>query len=118
MTDWTAYPNFTEAEFTCRCGCGRADMDDHFMFALQNLRDRLGFPFPINSGYRCEDYNSRMGYTQTHATGKAADIGVSRDKARMLVDEAGSFNGIGVKQKGGGRFIHLDTLDRVAMWSY
>lgn len=120
MTDWASYSNFSESEFTCRCGCGKADMDDHFMFALQVLRTRLGFPFPINSGFRCKDYNTRKGYTQTHATGKAADIGVSGHLARALIDGASSFNGLGVNQHGPHekRFVHLDTLERSTVWDY
>ena len=34
MIDWNDYPNFTEKEFLCQCGCGRADMDQDFMDRL------------------------------------------------------------------------------------
>jgi len=124
MTDWAAYPNFSRAEFECRCGCGRADMDDHFMFRLQHLRTNLDFPFPITSGYRCEEYNTARGFTQTHASGKAADIGVQGEKAWALLNALdGKFTGIGINQKGSKRFIHLDTLfgsgiPRPTIWDY
>jgi len=125
VTDWAAYPNFSRSEFECRCGrCGLASMDDQFMFKLQNLRTRLGFPFPITSGYRCPNYNTSRGFTQTHASGKAADIGVRGDRAWALLNELdGQFSGIGINQKGDKRFIHLDTLTpeeapRPTIWSY
>lgn len=119
MTDWAAYPNFSRHEFECMCGrCGLASMDDEFMAALQALRTDLGFRFVITSGYRCEAYNAHRGFTQTHSSGRAADIGVSHDQARQLIAAAGAFNGLGVNQKGDRRFVHLDMLDRVAVWSY
>ncbi len=124
MTDWPAYPNFSRAEFECRCGCGRANMDDHFMFKLQNLRTRLGFPLPVTSGYRCEAYNIARGFTQTHASGKAADLGVRGERAWELLNELdGQFSGVGINQKGDKRFIHLDTLapqeaPRPNIWGY
>ena len=34
--NWDAYPNFTEDEFRCKCGCGRA---------VINVENR---PFPLN----------------------------------------------------------------------
>ena len=111
MTDWAAYPNFSRAEFECPCGCGRADMDDQFMFKIQNVRTRLGFPMPVNSGFRCEAYNTARGFTQTHASGKAGDFGVRGERAWALLNGLdGQFSGIGVNQKGSKRFIHLDTL--------
>ena len=36
--DWSVYRNFRKDEFTCKCGCGRADMQPSFMGRLQALR--------------------------------------------------------------------------------
>ena len=63
---------------------------------------------------------------RAHTTGKAADIAVSREDAFHLLSLALSkgFTGIGVQQKGSGRFIHLDTIEnsegrpRPTVWSY
>lgn len=43
---------------------------------LQPLRDLYGKPITINSGYRCEALNKRVGGARTsqHMTGQAADI--------------------------------------------
>lgn len=125
--DWSKYPNFSEREMACR-HCGRADMDPMFMRVLQALRDELGFPLVISSGYRCPEHNasvSTTGRDGPHTTGRAADIKIHGHRARLLIAHAGFFSGIGVKQNGphAQRFIHLDTLDgeddlRPWVWSY
>jgi zinc D-Ala-D-Ala carboxypeptidase len=61
-----------------------------------------------------------------HSTGRAIDIAVQGEKAHQLLKKAFSMGigGIGVNQKGSGRFIHLDDLDetdnhtRPWVWSY
>lgn len=126
MIDWDAYPNFSEDEFRCKCGCGRADMDMEFMDTLQTLRSILGKPLPITSGFRCGVYNAQVSSTGSqgpHTTGKAADISMrGKDAHRMLRVAVGMFTGVGISQKGGARFIHLDTLPegltRPWVWSY
>lgn len=126
MINWADYPNFSEEEFRCKCGCAKASMDKQFIDDLQVLRNIVGFPLPINSGYRCPEHNNAVsgtGYSGPHTTGKAADLGVDRQKAHKVLQTALSmgFAGIGVAQKGSGRFIHLDTLDeglRPTVWSY
>lgn len=43
---------------------------------LQPLRDKVGHPLRINSGYRCPELNREVGGVQTsqHVKGEAADI--------------------------------------------
>ena len=125
MIDWTRYKNFSEGEFRCKCGCGSALMDAEFLDQLQFLRDFVAFPLKINSGYRCPTHNNKVsgtGFTGPHTTGKAVDIGVDRKKAHKVLKTAFSmgFAGIGIKQQGTGRFIHLDMLEerRPTVWSY
>jgi uncharacterized protein YcbK (DUF882 family) len=106
-------------------------MDWSFMSALQTLRKRVDLPFPINSGYRCESYNSSIGGGTPHPLGKAADIAVWGFLAREVLDKATKveygFTGIGLMQHGSlrDRFIHLDTLrndetpaTRPWIWTY
>jgi hypothetical protein len=55
-----------------------------------------------------------------HSRGIAVDIAIQGPEAVRLLDlalELG-FTGIGVQQKGDGRFLHLDTRDTPAIWSY
>lgn len=122
-------PNFTRAEMQCKCGCGRSDMDHAFMLKLQGVRDTVG-PLTISSGYRCPEYNRRVsstGENGPHTLGKAADIACSGPQAHALLYEIAfrGFTGVGFQQKGGGRFIHVDTLTpaeangrRPWIWSY
>jgi zinc D-Ala-D-Ala carboxypeptidase len=115
-------------EFACR-HCGANLIDHQFVTELDELRHAIGFPLPITSGYRCPEYNAQVsstGQTGPHTTGRAADILVSHARALKLVQVATAMNftGIGVKQNGTGRFIHLDNLPnspahpRPTIWSY
>ena len=121
---------FSRAELECRCGCGRADMADHFLAALDDVRRSFG-PIRLSSAFRCPAHNARVsatGLDGPHTTGQAADILVSgKDAHRLLALAAihGVFNGIGVAQTGPHhrRFIHLDTPElegglRPWLWSY
>ena len=133
MIDWSLYPNFTEDEFRCRgtdCCDGRADMHPIFLALLQAARSDLGFALNITSGYRCPVHNARVSSTGErgpHTTGKAGDIAISRQPAFFLLGWAmaqKAITGIGLKQHGSSRFIHLDILTepehapRPTIWSY
>lgn len=118
---------FTDKELSCPC-CGVNGFAAETHKRLNLLRAALGFPLPLNSAYRCPAYNSLKGYTQTHATGHAADAKVTHKQAYQVMRLAPKygFTGIGFKQKGpvSGRFIHLDDLEeadrrpRPHIWSY
>lgn len=120
---------FHMREFACRCGCGQNLIDFAFVEELDRLRAAVGFPIKVTSGYRCPDYNARVSTTGRegpHTTGRAADLAVDRANAVRLLRVAINmgFTGIGVQQKGAGRFIHLDNLPntvgspRPTIWSY
>jgi zinc D-Ala-D-Ala carboxypeptidase len=127
------WPSFSFDEMACRETGGNL-MIPAFMDRLQNLRDHLGFPLIVTSGYRSLEHSveaikphDRPG---SHTYGLAVDISISGDRAWSLLHEATNldFTGIGIKQAGPvkGRFIHLDTLTpdiarhapRPAVWSY
>ena len=108
--------------------CGAYAMDDTFMQRLDQLREDMGFPFPVTSAYRCEKHpiEARKKAPGAHTTGKAIDIGVSGNDAYILIEAAirDNFTGIGINQKGNSRFIHLDIIPhsssspRPWIWSY
>lgn len=119
---------FSAEELQCRC-CGAMEMDGEFMRQVVALRRQLGFPFPVTSAYRCPAHNavvSSTGPSGPHTTGKAIDITVSgRDAMRLLQAALNThyFTGIGINQRGNGRFIHLDALKgpeypRPTIWTY
>ena len=116
---------FSESELKCK-HCKEYHFNDSTLVRLNRLRSMYGKPVHINSGYRCAEYNTKMGYTQTHATGQAVDVRASRKEAYKILKIAMmmGFTGIGVKQKGEDRFLHLDDLNEVEgrprpiIWSY
>ena len=120
-------PHFSDAELACKCGCGLLPAQSS-QDRLERVRVRFGKPMRVTSGSRCPDYNARVsgtGRTGPHTKG-AFDIGAERGDALTLVRIAleEGFTGIGVQQKGAGRFIHLDDLPdapgqpRPTIWSY
>ena len=124
---------FSKEELQCRCGqfCDYAcPMDAEFLDRIDRLREDFGKPLKVTSGYRCPSHNANVSSTGTsgpHVSGKAIDFGVSRRDAHALLKIAMSmnFSGIGIAQKGSGRFIHLDDLTatetnnmRPWLWSY
>ena len=114
-------------EFKCS-HTGQCDMNPEFIDKLNDLRLAFGKPMKITSGYRHTSHPiERKKQTHgAHTTGQAADIAVSREDALDLLSLAltRGFTGIGIQQKGSGRFIHLDTLKnsperpRPTIWSY
>lgn len=123
------WPNFTYAELRCKCGrCGSdgTEMDGAFMHQVQQLRERYGQPLVISSAYRCPAHpvEARKARPGAHSTGAALDIACSGAEALAILRLAMAmpFTGIGIQQKGAGRFIHLDMapapLPRPTIWSY
>ena len=122
-----SFKYFTADELKCQ-HCGAEGIDEYFMAKIDNLREELGFPFPVTSGYRCPEHpiEARKKAPGAHTSGKAVDIGVRGQEAYRLIEGAIElrFKGIGIAQKGEGRFIHLDDIEnsssrpRPWIWSY
>lgn len=78
---------------------------------LQWIRDQIGVPIHINSAYRCEKHNKKIGgakYSQ-HLQGKAYDIRADRISPfhlAFLTGHAG-FKGIIIYDN----FVHVDSRD-------
>ncbi len=125
MIDWGSLPNFSQSEFTCHCGCGRAEMNGPFMDILQAIRTKYGRPMKVNSGFRCQAHDQAVGGAGVHPTGCAGDFGVAGEDAFHLTKIAFALGitGYGSKQKGpwSKRFLHIDTLPgggRPRTWTY
>ena len=98
-------------------------MRPEFMERLQRLRLEFGKPMRITSGYRCPSHPIEAKKTAPgpHSTGLACDVGVQGADAHQLLGLAlaQGFKGIGVQQKGEGRFLHLDLMtEQGRLWSY
>jgi len=115
---------FSENELRCKCGCGEYYFNSGTLARLNQVRIEYNKPITISSGFRCNSYNIQIGATQTHSSGQAVDISVNRKNAHKLLKLAfkHGFTGIGVKQHGKSRFIHLDDIadenKRPWIWSY
>lgn len=125
--DWRKYPNFTEAEFRCKHS-GKTEMNAAFMDKLQRLRSAYAKPIRVTSGFRDKTHPAERKKTTTgaHQTGRAVDIAVQGHEVYELVRMAMAFGftGIGLKQHGAQRFLHLDDLPHSAkqprpwIWTY
>lgn len=124
---------FAASEFACKgSGCcgGQSRMDPDFVDTLDKLRHLCGFPLVVTSGYRCPTHNQRVSTTGPagpHTTGRAVDLAVDRKRAHEVIRIAFDLEitGIGWKQHGASRFVHLDDLyeadghaPRPTIWTY
>jgi uncharacterized protein YcbK (DUF882 family) len=92
---------------------------------LQKVRDLLGKPIIITSGYRTPAHNQAVGGASNsmHIYGKAADChmsGVPLHKFLAYLIKYTDFNGYGIGNplKRGGNLIHCDTRDKFTVWVY
>lgn len=112
---------FSYEEFACP-HCGRNETDPTFIDRLDRVRHDCAFPFKINSGYRCPEYDAQFGGKGNHSSGVAADIAVENGKQRMLLVYYAlewNFHRLGI----GRNFVHIDQRDpdeapHHVMWTY
>lgn len=114
--------NFAVREVACRCGCGQCKIEPELIANLQVLRDEAGVPLVINSGYRCESHNRRVGGSprSQHMHGRAVDIrpiGMSLSQLCQLAEKIPGFaqGGIGYYPHRG--FLHVDVRSTPARWT-
>ena len=91
---------FKEKEFACKC-CGqlpplaRENVKALVREVLDPVREKLGKPIVVNSGYRCEKHNKDVGGVRNsqHLRGEAADIHCQdNEKLKQLIIENGKFD--------------------------
>ena len=121
--------NFSLSEFRCKDGSNVPEelLDNVQLLAdnLQKLRDRLGVPITVISGYRSPEYNKKCGgakYSQ-HLLALAADIRVKKYSPAdlqgivigMIKNQELFQGGVGVYNRS--NFLHYDCRGRAARWS-
>lgn len=112
--------HFREPEFLrCKPACSLKDMDEGFMYKLDQARDICVYPFILNSAFRTVDYEKSHGRkgTSSHCKGLAVDLACSSSVVRLYIIRAlfqVGFRRIGVYPT----FLHVDDDDSKvsALW--
>ena len=103
------WKNFTPAEIACR-GTGQLKLHPEALDKLQALRDRLGKPLIVRSGYRSPEHNRNVGGAprSKHMDGTAFDIAMANHDpvAFEVAARAVGFEGFGYYPRSG--FMHID----------
>ncbi|MEK7499904.1 MAG: D-Ala-D-Ala carboxypeptidase family metallohydrolase, partial [Patescibacteria group bacterium] len=114
-------------EFDCKCNnpdCTKTYIDDAALLKLESLRDLIGYPIRINSGYRCSKHQQELRDkglqtakgTSNHETGSAFDVSCENMTGEELATEAKrvGFSGIGTAPT----WVHIDTREIITEWLY
>lgn len=117
--------SFATSEFACHCSfpsCKQQLISVELIEKLQLVRNTLGAPVKINSGYRCPEYQAHLaaqgfetakGVSQ-HELGNAADI-TAKQIYSLGQEVKKHFKAIGE----GSSFFHVDTrADTTRYWFY
>ena len=124
---------FDDYEFACSCHRHETDnlgrnvldhiIDKRLVDLLDAIRERLGVPVTINSGYRCLEHNEEVGGVSNsqHIEGTAADItydGVDVDYLAEVAEACGQELGIngGIGKYYYQGFVHVDVRGYEARW--
>ena len=119
--------DFNRNEFACRgldCCSGSAPINIGLVVALQELRDLVGVPLRINSGFRCRTHNRTLGSQDDseHCLGNAADVkvpdGYGVDEFATLAETIPDFANGGIGRYPVRGFVHLDVRDEKARWTW
>ena len=111
--------NFKVSEFACKDGSDTVLISLCLVTVLQKIRDHFAKPVIINSAYRNDAYNKKVGgadYSQ-HKYGKAADIYISgvypATIAAYVETIMPNTGGIGIYRN----FVHVDVRAARARWN-
>ena len=113
-------PNFTLGEFVSKDGSDNVLVAATLVTILQKIRDKFGKAVTINSGYRSEAHNRKIGgsVNSLHVRGMAADIVVTDITPLAVAQYAESIGvgGIGHYPDGQGNFCHVDIRAARYRW--
>ena len=116
MSEWNS-EYFTREEFACKCGCGLDTVDFELVRALDYMRNHYDRAITVNSGCRCESYNTLVGGSDNsqHIVCRAADIvvdGITPELVAELAEQM-EMGGVGRYRS----FTHVDTRSNAqARW--
>ena len=122
---WDRIKYFVRGEFISP-DTNTEDMDFRIVSLLDSMRQILGMPIIINSGYRTSEHNAKVGGhpKSRHLTGLAVDIRCYSSKTRgKIIDFAVRYDA-GIKVMGMGvarSFLHVDIdgkREEFTVWPY
>lgn len=102
--------HFKVKEFKCKDGSDFVYIDDDLIEILESLRQFIGKPITIISGFRTNAYNHQVGGAQNsyHVQGMAADIKSNMSMVKLAVYAAMmGARGIGIYKD----WVHIDTRE-------
>ncbi len=111
--------NFKVREFACQDGSDTLFVSTELAHVLQQIRAHFGRPVTINSAYRTEQHNKKVGGSpfSQHKYGTAADIVVQgvapKEVARYAETLLGGKGGIGLYVWG----VHVDVRAKRSRWN-
>lgn len=112
---------FSNDEFLCPC-CGElpdGGIDENLLRVLDAIREEIGAPVIVSSGYRCHAHNEDVGGVadSQHIHGRAADIYCDAPGWTPLqiaaIAERNGADGIGLYED----FCHVDVRGHSARWA-
>lgn len=110
--------NFKVKEFACLDGTDTIFVSDELVKVLQSVRDNFGKPVIINSAYRTETHNKKVGGSANsqHKYGMAADIRINGVSPKTIATYLNKLmpdrGGIGVYSS----FVHIDVRTKKSRW--
>lgn len=109
--------HFHSTEFRCKCGCGKIKIDENLVKKMENIFSKLNASkCIISSGYRCPNYDKKIGgFVGKHAEGLAADCAYYDKNGKIIPSkivicvayDLNEINGIAMIK--GGNSTHLDN---------
>ena len=110
--------NFKVKEFACLDGTDTIFVSDELVKILQKVRNHFGASVIINSAYRTEAHNKKVGGSANsqHKYGMAADIRINGVSPKTIATYLNTLmpnsGGIGVYSS----FVHIDVRSKKSRW--
>lgn len=111
--------NFVVREFACKDGTDKVLIDLDLVKVLQKIREKLGVPITINSGYRTASHNAKVNGAPNslHLQGRAADIVAMGKTTLEIAACAESVGAHGILRYITDNFVHVDTRDNPGFYN-
>lgn len=103
--------HFKVREFACKDGSQVVFIDSYLVSILDNLRNQVGKPVYVNSGYRTPTRNKAVGGTKYsyHMRGMAADIRIEGMNAKEIANKLNEIIPLGCGIIVYNTWVHIDT---------